>query len=219
MGVAKINSTGWLDKLRSLQRLPTSKSAYSKEILRFIDADSEYFTPLTATKFAKAGEYFVDLAEVFDYSTQRWLNDWFNDSYGENEYCEVDCDWSDWLTTRTQQSVSVTFLAKYRSSDRRSNNYPERRESWAKEFIVEKKAEIDLTSAISTAYAEDIALWSSLISDRISATETVTFWDLTQTLDLTPAQIYLGIVLSDLFAIVKDDDSDFYGGFSVNFRK
>lgn len=62
-------------------------------------------------KFAVAGAYFCDLAKVLDYSSDRWLRDWLNESYGENEYCEVDANWEDWLTTRTQQSVSVAFLA------------------------------------------------------------------------------------------------------------
>ncbi|MEO1693188.1 MAG: hypothetical protein AAFR63_16925 [Cyanobacteria bacterium J06631_6] len=191
-------------------------SAYSDRILRYIDAESEYFTPLTAKKFAKAGEYFADLAEVLDYSSQRWLNDWLNESYGENEYCEVDHDWGDWLHSRTQQSVSVAFLEKYQKSDRSGNNYPQTRETWSKEFVPNAEPEIDLAGAIATAHAEDITLWSNLIDAAIATSNSITFTQLTQTLDLTPAQIYLGIVLSDRFTIIKDNESNFYSGFSVS---
>jgi len=191
-------------------------SAYSDRILKFIDADGIYFKPVTAKKFAKAGEYFEGLAEVLDYSTQRWLNDWLNETYGENEYCEVPHDWEDWLAARTQQSVSVAFLAKYQTGDRPSNNYPQTRETWSKEIVPNAEPEIDLAGAIATAHAEDIALWSSLITEVLTLHQLTTFDQLTQTLDLSPAQIYLGIVLSDRFVIIKDDEDDFYGGFSIS---
>ncbi|MEM6614730.1 MAG: hypothetical protein AAF652_21310 [Cyanobacteria bacterium P01_C01_bin.72] len=193
-------------------------SVYSQEVLNFIDADSKYFTPLTTIKFAEAGKYFADLAEVLNYSTQRWLNNWLNQNYGENDYCEVEPDWSDWLNSRTQQSVSVAFLAKYQDQERSGNDYPDTRQSWAKVSNLDEKIEIDFTAAIATAHAEDIAAWSSLISNCIPATKAIAFSELTQALDLTPAQIYLGIILSDdRFTISKDEENDFYGGFFVSF--
>ncbi|MEL6578904.1 MAG: hypothetical protein AAFQ14_04065 [Cyanobacteria bacterium J06621_12] len=190
-------------------------SFYSDRILKFIDADSGYFKPVTAKKFAKAGEYFADLAEVLDYSSQRWLNDWLNETYGENEYCEVDHDWEDWLASRTQQSVSVAFLAKYKQ-ERPDRKYPKIRETWSKEFSLDLEPETDLAGAIATAHAEDVALWSSLITEALTSHKSTTFAQLTQTLDLSPAQIYLGIVLSDRFIIIKGDEDDFYGGFSIS---
>ncbi|MGB5632206.1 MAG: hypothetical protein WBM86_05415, partial [Waterburya sp.] len=89
------------------------ESAYSHGILYFVDANSSYFDLSTAAKFVKAGQEFVDLAEALNYTTNRWLQNWLNESYGENEYCEVEPDWVDWLASRTQQSVNVNFLAKY----------------------------------------------------------------------------------------------------------
>ena len=150
-------------------------SVYSDRILKYIDADSQYFTPLTAKKFGKAGEYFLDLAVTLDYSSQRWLIEWFNESYGENEYCEIDHDWEDWLASHTQQSVSVNFLAKYQGDceasrrHRSGNDYPESRQGWSKEEEAELgiEREDDLPSLIATAHAEDIAQWSSLISDSL----------------------------------------------------
>ena len=140
------------------------ESAYSHGILHFVDANSNYFDLLTADKFARAGQELADLAAVLNYSTNRWLQNWEDESYGENEYCQVEPDWVDWLASRTQQSVSVNFLAKYQG-DRSGHNYPESRQSGRKgeeaELVVEPEDE--LSSLIATAHAEDIAQWSSLI--------------------------------------------------------
>lgn len=48
-----------------------TKSFYSQDILVFIDADSDYFESSNPIKFAVAGEYFADLAEVLNYSSDR----------------------------------------------------------------------------------------------------------------------------------------------------
>ena len=142
-------------------------SAYSPEILKFIDCDRPYFNPPTPKKFAVAGDYFCDLAEVLNYSSDRWLRNWLNDSYGENEYCEVDADWSDWLASRTQQSVSVNFLNKYLPQIERQHDYPETRATWSKDLDLEVDDNSNLASVIAIANPEDIEKWSNLILDCI----------------------------------------------------
>lgn len=192
------------------------ESAYSSGILHFVDANSNYFDLLTADKFTRAGQELADLAAVLDYSTNRWLQNWLNESYGENEYCEVEPNWVDWLASRTQQSVSVNFLAKYQGN-LLDHKYPESRQSWSKEEEEElvTEPEDELSSFIATAHAEDITQWSSLILDSLPLDRRTSFTWLKENVDLSPAQIYLGIILSDRFVIIKDDENDFYGGFSI----
>ena len=138
------------------------KSFYSPEILTFIDANSKFYQPITPDKFVIAGEYFADLAQVLNHTSDRWLRNWLNDSYGENEYCEVTHDWSDWLGSKTQQSVSVAFLAKYLPSSKSNNDYPEERKSWS-------KAVLDLVqpSKIPISFAKLITLSQILLAKVI----------------------------------------------------
>ena len=196
------------------------QSFYSSEILNFIDCDCPYFESPTPEKFAVAGRYFRDLAEVLDYSSDRWLRNWLNDSYGENEYCEVDADWEDWLLARTQQSVSVAFLAKYDLSTKPGNNYPKSRESPRENNQLQVISEgiDDLQKAIATAHAEDIEKWSHQILGCIPAGQSISFKQLKGKLNLTPAQIYLGIILSNRFIIINQNENDFYSGFSVSLH-
>lgn len=198
------------------------QSCYSQEILNFIDADSDYFEPIAPVKFAIAGGYLADLAEVLDYSSDRWLRNWLNESYGVNEYCEVESDWSDWLASRTQQYVSVNFLSKYQTEPA-GNNYPQERESWSKtlepkpviETDTQLHADKSFVGQIMTAHAEDIRQWSNSIAEMIPRTGSITFARLKQVLSLTPAQIYLGIILSDRFVLESRGEVDFYSGFSI----
>ncbi|MGB5710191.1 MAG: hypothetical protein WBM44_04685 [Waterburya sp.] len=47
----------------------------------------------------------------------------------------------------------------------------------------------------------------------------ISFALLKKTVALTPAQIYLGIILSDRFIIMSNGEADFYGGFSIVLAK
>jgi hypothetical protein len=89
-----------------------------------------------------AGQCFLDLALKLERDSDRWLKNWQNASYGESE-CVVAYDWCDWLTSRTQQSVNVSFLQKYvAESESLNHNYPENRASFPpgkKKFIPRRK--------------------------------------------------------------------------------
>ena len=87
---------------------------YSEELNYYLDADSNFYqNSITANKFSLAGECFLELAKKLDIDSETWLRKWQNNSYGEAE-CSVDYDWGDWLSSRTQQSVNVNFLSRYR---------------------------------------------------------------------------------------------------------
>lgn len=196
------------------------ESFYSPEILTFIDANSEFYYSITPDKFAVAGEYFADLAQALNYTSDRWLRNWLNDSYGENEYCEVAHDWSDWLGSRTQQSVSVAFLAKYLPSSKSNNDYPEERKSWSKDKSVDNPKGYDLDRATSLATPEDISIWSQAILDLVQSFKTpISFAKLITLSHLEPVEVYLGIFLSDRFVIIKDEQNEFYGDFAVACRQ
>ena len=83
------------------------------------------------------------------------MRNWLNESYGENEVCEVPHDWQDWLVSRTQQSVSVNFLQKYLPQTENRNNYPEQRESGSKPETIGDLVDDDLNAATAIASVED----------------------------------------------------------------
>lgn len=198
------------------QLLDNSSYPYSANINYYLDAQSNlYREPITPIKFALAGQCFLDLALKLERDSDRWLKNWQNASYGESE-CVVAHDWCDWLANRTQQSVSVAFLDKYRVSQKEPSNYPDNRASVVVETVLEapeiENQNLDLLMA--TAYTEEIQAWSSLVLSCISKGRAVSFKKLIAKLDLSPAKIYLGILLSDRFSLTGNSD-DFYGGFWV----
>ena len=196
------------------------ESFYSPEILTFIDADSNFYQPITPDKFAVAGECFADLAQVLNYTSDRWLRNWLNESYGENEYCEVSHDWSDWLVSRTQQSVSVTFLSKYLPQPNSSNDYPDNRKTPSKTESVDNPKGYDLDRAITLATPEDISIWSKAVLALVQSSKApISFAKLITLSHLEPVEVYLGIFLSDCFVIIKDDQNEFYGDFAVAYRQ
>lgn len=111
----------------------------------------------------------------------------------------------------------MAFLSKYDGDSYRCNDYPETRKTWSKE-VEYPPADLNenLASATATAHAEDIEQWSRAISILVGDT-CVTFDWLKSNLKLTPAQIYLGIIKSDRFVVMKDE-ADFYAGFSVKLK-
>jgi hypothetical protein len=223
------------------QLLESSSYPYTKNITYYLDAQSDlYPEPITPSKFALAGQCFLDLALKLERDSDRWLKNWQNASYGESE-CVVAHDWCDWLANRTQQSVSVAFLDKYRLSQREPNNYPDNRASVVAdgrgdatlganplglggfpherpvqevETVLEAPEIENLDLLMATAYTEEIQAWSSLVSSCISRGRSVSFQELITKLDLSPAKIYLGILLSDRFSLTGNSD-DFYEGFWV----
>jgi hypothetical protein len=159
------------------------------------------------------------------------LKNWQNTSYGESE-CVVAHDWCDWLANRTQQSVSVAFLDKYRLSQREPNNYPDNRASVVAdgrglggfpherpvqevETVLEAPEIENLDLLMATAYTEEIQAWSSLVESCVSRRQAISFQELIAKLDLSAAKIYLGILLSDRFSLSPSNNDDFYGGFWV----
>jgi hypothetical protein len=213
------------------QLLERSSYPYSENINYYLDAQSDlYSEPITPIKFALAGQCFLDLAQKLERDSDRWLKNWQNANYGESE-CVVAHDWCDWLAHRTQQSVSVAFLDKYRLSQREPNNYPDNRASVVAdgrglggfpyerpvqevETVLEAPEIENLDLLMATAYTEEIQAWSSLVESYISRGRAVSFKELIAKLDLSAAKIYLGILLSDRFSLTGNSD-DFYGGFWV----
>jgi hypothetical protein len=150
------------------QLLDNSSYPYTENINYYLDAQSDlYPEPITPSKFALAGQCFLDLAQKLERDSDRWLKNWQNASYGESE-CVVAHDWCDWLANRTQQSVSVAFLDKYRLSQREPNSYPDNRASVVVETVLEEPEIENLDLLIATAYTEEIQAWSSLISSCLS---------------------------------------------------
>jgi hypothetical protein len=197
--------------------LEGSSYPYSENINYYLDAQSDlYPEPITPSKFALAGQCFLDLAQKLERDSDRWLKNWQNTSYGESE-CVVAHDWCDWLANRTQQSVSVAFLDKYRLSQREPNNYPDNRASVVVETVLEAPEIENLDLLMATAYTEEIQAWSSLVESYISRGRSVSFKELIAKLDLSSAKIYLGILLSDRFSLTGNSD-DFYGGFWVRLN-
>ena len=193
-------------------------SAYSSKILNFIDCDRPYFNPSTPQKFAVAGDYFCDLAEVLNYSSDRWLRNWLNDRYGENEYCEVPYDWSDWLASRTQESVSVKFLDKYSSQIEVKHDYPETRATWSKYVDLEVDDRPNLASTIAIANPEDLKSWSQQIETVMRGKQSLSFIQLQKLVDLEPVETLLSVLLGEQFLILNVDENDFYSDFVVEFR-
>jgi hypothetical protein len=166
------------------QLLDNSSYPYTTDITYYLDAQSDlYREPITPIKFALAGQCFLDLALKLERDSDRWLKNWQNASYGESE-CVVAHDWCDWLANRTQQSVSVAFLDKYRLSQREPNNYPDNRASVVVETVLEAPEIEDLDLLIATAYTEEIQAWSSLISSCLSREQAISFQELIAKIDL-----------------------------------
>ena len=192
---------------------------YDEELNYYLDAGSNFYQDsVTPEQFSLAGQCFLALAEKLDVESERWLKSWQNNSYGQSE-CAVDYDWDDWLRTRTQQSVNVSFLSKYVEDNRLTHDYPEERATRKKEEITTMMpTEESLTSLIAIAHQEDIEQWSKIVFDFILArNQSVSFNELIKQLSLSPAQIYLGIILSDLFLLLANEDN-FYDGFLINLK-
>ena len=191
-----------------------------EELNYYLDADSNFYQhPVPAHKFIWAGQCFLDLAEQLDIESENWLRDWQNNSYGKFE-CVVNCDWQDWLASRTQQSVNVSFLSKYVIEDNRlPNDYPEERTTEKKEEIINTiSTEETWTNLIEIAHREDIEQWSEIVFNfRLKMNRSVSFNQLIRALNLSSSQIYLGIILSDLF-ILLPDSNDFYNGFLIDLK-
>ena len=192
------------------------KRLYSQNILFYIDSESDFYAdPVSAEKFAIAGQYFLNLAIDLDRNSDRWLQNWLNTSYGKAD-CVVPHDWNDWLSTRTQQSVSINFLAKYTFTNSIPNNYSDSRISSTNTTFTPSASSENLEESIVTAHAEKIEEWSKIIGDYLGdrVKGSVSFNSLRESLNLSPAKIYLGIILSDRFE-VKTNEADFYGDFLV----
>lgn len=191
------------------------ESSFSEADLYLIAAESPYFEQeiVSNTQFAQAGQKFLDLAQDLDFSSQRWLQNWLNASYGATD-CVVPHDWLDWLATRTQQVVSVAFLDKYSNESREFSNYPENRVSWSEAAILDD-VDLDLQSVLAVSHTEEIELWTSIVTKYLqSCDRLVPFSQLTQNIPLSFSQIYLGVLLNETVEIVPDDD--FYAGFWVS---
>lgn len=166
-----------------------------------------------------AGNRFVEVAQDIKDDFESWWIDWSNPT--ETGDCLLPADWSDtFLSNYLQQTIDVSFLDKYlMDTPRLPHDYPETR-AMTTRASVEDEALLnseEITEILTTAHSESIKEWSNIILKVVDKFQEIKFSYLTYLVELTPAKIYLGILLSDRFKLEKDTD-DFYGDFKIKIN-
>ncbi len=164
----------------------------------------------------KAGNRFVEVAQDIKEDFECWWIDWYNPT--ELGDCLLPEDWEDiFLSKYLQQSIDVNFLNKYlRDTPRLSHNYPQNRAITIQEDDEYESlfSEDEITEILTTAHSESIKEWSNTVLKVINEFQEIKFSYLLNLVELSPAKIYLSVLLSDCFILRKDND-DFYGDFEI----
>ncbi|MDJ0577038.1 MAG: hypothetical protein QNJ65_17995 [Xenococcaceae cyanobacterium MO_234.B1] len=165
----------------------------------------------------KAGKRFVEVAQDIKQNFESWWIDWSNPT--ELGDCLLPEDWEDiFLSKYLQHSIDVSFLNKYLiDTPRLSHDYPESRA-----MIIQEDNEYEslftpdeITEVLTTApNSESIKEWSNIVLKVFTEFPEIKFSYLLNLVQLSPAKIYLSVLLSDRFILRKDSD-DFYGDFSI----
>ena len=99
--------------------------------------------------------------------TERWYRHWQASQYGER-ICVLPYDWLDWLKLRKVQTVSVAFLAKYKSDgEKLPHVYPEQRAEPNFNTEEENTIATDVADLISLAHKEDIEVWAMEVEEAL----------------------------------------------------
>lgn len=163
-----------------------------------------------------AGNRFVEVAQDIKNDFESWWIDW---KYPiDNQDCLLPCDWEDvFLSKYLQQSIDVSFLDKYLvDTPRLSHDYPEIRA-----ITIHEEQEYEslftsdeITEVLTNAHSESIKEWSNSVYTIVAKFQEIKFSYLLNLVELSPAKIFLSVLLSDRFILRKDSD-DFYGDFEV----
>ena len=164
----------------------------------------------------QAGNRFVEVAQEIKDDFEAWWIDWSNPT--ELGDCLLPIDWSDsFLSNYLQQSMDVSFLDKYLiDSPRLIHDYPETRVITIQENIEDESlitAE-NIAEVLMIADSESIQEWSNLVVKVLAKFPEIKFSYLLQMIDLSSAQIYLGLLFCEPL-ILKQDSQNFYGDFSI----
>ncbi len=164
----------------------------------------------------KAGKRFVEVAQDIKEDFECWWIDWYNPT--ELGDCLLPLDWEDvFLSKYLQQSIDVSFLNKYSiDTPRLSHDYPESRAMTIHEDDEYESlfTQDEITEILTTAHSESIKEWSNTVLKVINEFQEIKFSYLLNLVELSPAKIYLSVLLSDCF-ILRKDSKDFYGDFSI----
>ena len=167
----------------------------------------------------QAGNRFIEVAEDIKDDFESWWIDWSNPT--ESGDCLLPPDWSDtFLSNYLQQSIDVSFLDKYLDvTPRLPHDYPETRVKTIQDNLKDEAllTSFEITEILTTAHSESIKEWSNIILKVVDKFQEIKFSYLLNLVELTPAKIYLGILLSDRFRLEKDSD-DFYGDFKIKIN-
>ena len=171
-----------------------------------------------------AGNKFVAVAQSIKDDFETWWNNWSNPT--EFDDCLLPSDWEEtFLSKYLQQSIDVTFLDKYLVDDHRlSHDYPESRTTYIQEEIEGDLLAKNITDIINTAHSESIKEWSDTVLKVIEKFQEIKFSYLLNLVELSPAKVYLGVLLSDSdemgnprFTLINNRD-DFYGDFKIKIN-
>ena len=164
----------------------------------------------------KAGKRFVEVAQDIKEDFECWWIDWYNPT--ELGDCLLPLDWEDvFLSKYLQQSIDVSFLSKYSiDTPRLSHDYPQNRAMTIQEDDEHESlfTQDEITEILTTAHSESIKEWSNTVLKVINKFQEIKFSYLLNLVELSPAKIYLSVLLSDHFILRKDSD-DFYGDFEI----
>ncbi len=168
----------------------------------------------------KAGNRFVELAQYIKEDFELWWIDYSNPT--DKGDCLLPFDWSDtFLSKYLQQSIDVSFLNKYLlDTPRLSHDYPETRAMIIHEDDEYESlfTEDEITEVLTTAHSESIKKWSSIVLEVINEFQEIKFSYLLNLVELSPAKIYLSVLLSDCF-ILRKDSKNFYGDFKIKITQ
>ncbi len=131
----------------------------------------------------------------------------------------IDCSFSNFLSSLTQQSISTNFIAKYlqprpKVEYRREASHETRvlTSSTTVEFLDPDSIKLEVASL---AHNEDIDKWVLEVGELVEGRQQATLAEIVERLKLTKAQIFIALLFGDF---ELSQPGDFYNGFDIKIK-
>ena len=132
---------------------------------------------------------------------------------------QIDCSFSDFLTSLTQQSISTNFLFLYLQPQIRADYQREITRSIkflsASEALDELAEELIESEIFTLAHDENIDKWVLEVEEFIGGRQQATLAEIVERLELTKVQIFIALLFGNF---ELSQSSDFYNGFDIKIK-
>lgn len=132
---------------------------------------------------------------------------------------QIDCSFSDFLASLTQQSISTNFLFLYLQPQIRADYQREITRSIkflsASEALDELAEDLIESEIFTLAHDENIDKWVLEVEEFIGGRPQATLAEIVERLKLTKAQIFIALLFGDF---ELSQPGDFYNGFDIKIK-